>query len=101
MPSEEVLRKEAEMADRFAAEDAAHGRLGFSLQRGKGKKSGARQRAEARMQQRTVDSYAAKPERRPSRKAGKPTVVRPARTFSAVPPRKANPFGKGMPKAGE
>lgn len=58
MPSDEVLRKEAEVAARFAAEDDAQARLGFSLQRGKGRKSGGRQKAEARMQQRVVDTYA-------------------------------------------
>jgi hypothetical protein len=60
-PSAETLAKEAEMVSRFHAEDTAQRRLGFSLQSGKGRKNGSRAKAEARMQQKTVDSYANNP----------------------------------------
>jgi hypothetical protein len=46
MPSAETLAKEAEIADRFAAEDEAHKRLGFNLRKGKGRKNGAMAKAE-------------------------------------------------------
>jgi hypothetical protein len=97
MPSEETLRKEEEIAARFAAEDAAQGRLGFSLQRGKGRKNGSRARAEARQQQQVTDSYAepAAPKRvkRPLGANVAPAPLGKGRGKSSVPPRKSLPWG--------
>ncbi len=63
-PSKETLAAEAAMVARFVGEDAAQKRLGFSLQRGKGRKNGARRKAEDRMDAKVRDSYAHNPKRR-------------------------------------
>ena len=64
MPSAETLRKEAEVADRFAAEDAAQSRLGFSLKKGKGRKNGAMRSAEDAAMRQVTNRLAHNPKRR-------------------------------------
>jgi hypothetical protein len=59
-PSAETLAAEAALVDRFTSAEAVTRRLGFNLQAGKGPKNGSRAKAEARMQQKTTDSYAHK-----------------------------------------
>ena len=64
MPSAETLAKEAEVADRYAAEDAAQARLGFSLKKGKGRKNGAMAKSEDAARRNVTNRIAHVPKRR-------------------------------------
>ncbi len=63
MPSAETLAKEAEIAARFAAEDEAHKRLGFSLKKGKGRKNGAMAKSEDAARRNVMNRVAHVPKR--------------------------------------
>ena len=64
MPSAETLAKEAEVANRFAAEDAAQKRIGYSLKQGKGRKNGAMRSSEDSAMRQVTNRIAHNPKRR-------------------------------------